>query len=77
MHAKLHDMALLHAGAAGGVQLLNDFMAADDTFTSTAALHEAIAEDVEQRIATLHLRQPPSEPAASRGLSSQLGPGIA
>ena len=44
-------------------------MAADETFSSVQALQDAIAKDVEQRIATAHLRPPPSKPAAARGAS--------
>lgn len=44
-------------------------MAADETFSSVQALQDAIAKDVEQRIATAHMRPPPSKPAAARGAS--------
>ena len=35
---------------------LDDFMASDETFSSVKALQEATAKDVQQRIATVHLR---------------------
>ncbi len=44
-------------------------MAADETFSSVQALQDAIAKDVEQRIATAHMRPPPRKPAAARGAS--------
>ncbi len=44
-------------------------MAADETFSSVQALQHAIAKDVEQRIATAHMRAPTSKPAAARGAS--------
>ena len=46
--------------------VLDDFMAADETFNSARALQEATAKDVEQRIATAHLRPMPSHVAPSR-----------
>ncbi len=48
---------------------LHSCMAADETFSSVEALQDAIAKDVEQRIATAHMRPPPSKPAAARGAS--------
>ena len=49
---------------------LDDFMAADETFSSVQAFQDALVRDVEQRIATIHLRPLPSKPAAPRGQSS-------
>ena len=58
------------AGSAGSVvEELHNCMAADETFSSVQALQDAIAKDVEQRIATAHMRPPPSKPAAARGAS--------
>ena len=62
------------AGVAEEHDLLGHFMAADETFTNMTILHEAIAKDVEQRIATMHLRQPSGRPAACISCSNQLGP---
>ena len=57
-------------GSAGNVvEELHNCMAADETFSSVQALQDAIAKDVEQRIATAHMRPPPSKPAAARGAS--------
>ena len=55
--------------------MLDDFMAADATFSDTRALQEAIAKDVEQRIATAHLRPMPSNAAPSRSHSLRPIPG--
>lgn len=41
-------------------------MAADETFSSVKALQEATAKDVQQRIATAHLRPLPSSAALSK-----------
>ena len=41
-------------------------MAADETFSSARALQEATAKDVEQRIATAHIRPMLSNVALSR-----------
>ncbi len=58
------------AGSAGSVaEELHNCMAADETFSSVQALQDAIAKDVERRIATAHMRPPPSKPAAARGAS--------
>lgn len=55
------------AGSAGNVvEELDNCMAADETFSSVQALQDAIAKDVEQRIATAHMRLPPSKPEAGR-----------
>ena len=64
----------LGAGDGHAIELDN-FMAADETFSSTQALQDAIAEDVEQRIATAHLRAVPSKPATSRPSVVQVAPG--
>ena len=50
-------------------------MAADATFSDARALQEAIAKDVEQRIATAHLRPMPSVVAPSRPLGLRAIPG--
>lgn len=60
---------------AAGVAVLDDFMAADVTFSDARALQEAIAKDVEQRIATAHLRPMPSNVAPSRPQDLQAIPG--
>ncbi|KAL0020040.1 hypothetical protein WJX77_006948 [Trebouxia sp. C0004] len=52
------------------VEELHNCMAADDTFSSVQALQDAVAKDVEQRIATAHMRPLPSKPAAARGASN-------
>lgn len=58
------------AGSAGSVvEELHNCMAADETFGSVQALQDAIAKDVEQRIATAHMRPLPSKTAAARGAS--------
>ena len=54
---------------------LDDFMAAKETFSSTTALQQAITKDVEQRIATAHLRPVPSRPASIRLHGSSFAPG--
>ena len=55
------------SGAAAACEAgLDDFMAADETFSSVKALQEATAKDVGQRIATAHLRPLPSTGASSR-----------
>ena len=57
-------------GSAGSVvEELHNCMAADETFSSVQALQDAVAKDVEQRIATAYMRPPPSKPAAARGAS--------
>lgn len=45
--------------------VLDDFMAADETFSSARALQEATAKDVEQRMATAHLQPMRSHVAPS------------
>lgn len=55
--------------------MLDDFMAADVTFSDARALHEATAQDVEQRIATAPLRPMPSNVAPSRPQGLRLIPG--
>jgi len=57
-------------GSAGSVvEELHNCMAADETFSSVQAFQDAIAKDVEQRIANAHMGPPPSKPAAARGAS--------
>ena len=69
-------LGTLHAGRSSNQDVdLHDWMAADETFSSVEALHEAIAKDVEQRIATAHLRAPPSKAPVTPGCFSQPCPG--
>ena len=50
-------------------------MAADETFSSARALQDATAKDVEQRIATAHLRPMPGHVGPSRPQGLRLTPG--
>lgn len=50
-------------------------MAADETFSSARALQEATAKDVQQRIATAHLRPMPSHAAPARPQAIRTAPG--
>lgn len=52
-------------------------MAADETFSNVKALQEATAKDVQQRIATAHLRPVPSSAVLSRPLGIHPTPGEA
>ena len=56
-------------------EVRDDFMAADETFSSVEALQEAIAKDVEQRIATAHLRLMPSKVTAIQHQGTTGAPG--